>query len=455
MTEPNNNISAPPSPPEATNQAAAPAATPGPTPAREERRNNRFDAFTEEDNFADIAEDIVDNRAAQRIAGVTPETAALNATTDPSEEKQEENPKDDSADTESQEEKAEGGDGKKNDGEKKDDDDKSNKITAIDCDSDSTMSSLDATPSKVITTEGLIQRMERIDPGVAAPQENPDCAEVIRFWNAMGDAIAELPCEEFESGHAGIVCSLAEHRARIGSTTATPPKMPRHPVDQSLDPDKTIRRAHAKTLKFCVGCEEVRDAGTSVPEKKFGPTCLDLLKVGTSVGRRILPLTTTLIEAFEHVLEETNSDLSKQELAMQLRDGIPAMANACVHTPSSDSWLKHTGELENAKAKIDAPDPSKLPIDDLIMCVQKGLRSALEDGAKELREISSEWTRALTALGTVSDAKKWLAFKKHCSKALKKCDEDKGELVCRSEQAQRQSEVSNCGRAASNSRTIR
>ena len=72
----------------------------------------------------------------------------------------------------------------------------------------------------------LALRMEECVPGVVTTiKGKKDCAQVMRFRNAMGDASAWISCPLCDCGHSWLADTNEAHQERMGDVNAVPPQM--------------------------------------------------------------------------------------------------------------------------------------------------------------------------------------------------------------------------------------
>ena len=303
------------------------------------------------------------------------------------------------------------------------------KTSESEADSSSTTSSMSgkSTNNVTIDADDLAARMEKCVPGITTTVKGKkDYAQVMRFRNTLGDALANLNCPIYDCGYSWLADTDKAHQERMGDVNAAPPNMPERPVDPGENAASSLRRKHKKEEKHYLACTEIRTIGIKLLEQKF-PSCLAL-----KYKKRGLPINITLKDCLDYVLKTVNTEVSKREAFVRLRKH--ALNIIYTHTPNSDSCVLYLQSLETIKEDIDALDIATVPIDEIIVYAQIGIQSGIGERKDLIRTIDSKWTahkatdEGIIATTNGTDAEReaavWIAFKGYYVDKLAQLDKD-------------------------------
>ena len=231
----------------------------------------------------------------------------------------------------------------------------------------------------------LRDKMEYYEPGCTTPwRKEPHYASVYEFRVAMGSALAEDSCLITEDGYAWLVDTVKDHRARLGDLSAIPLPMPQRPVFDATA-NKAARLQYNNDLTVYTKCRTWRNIGIKLLEEKY-PECLNLKK-----GKFGLPLSVTLREAFDHVMDNANQDTDKRETFITLSDALNIKIKDFTHVPKGNSCAIYLDSIKHDVDRIDSLDVDPLSMKTLIMKCQQAIRTGVGERMDLLRTVDKAW----------------------------------------------------------------
>ena len=246
----------------------------------------------------------------------------------------------------------------------------------------------------------------------------------------MGDALTEINCSRHSLGYAGLIDSENTHQKRMGNSTVVRPKMPVQPPHQGDKTDKDVRRVCKNKFKCCLACKQVHPAGVKTLEVK----CPGFLELLCKEESGMLLEDKTLIECMEHIINAVDTVHAKQEIPLQLQKEIQDKANDCQHVGGANSCIPFFKQMGAVKTNIDALDLKnrKLPVEELTMHCQQGLRGGVGDKKEAIASLNEKWKSkpAVLQKGVTKDNKIWPEFKIFCTKGIRQKEETMNLLLC-------------------------
>ena len=290
-----------------------------------------------------------------------------------------------------------------------------------DSDSISTMGTSDDN-SCLISQEALKNKMETLEPGVTATNNNPSYTDIVLFQEAMGNAVAGLGVANQTFGFSYLVDTTERFQKRHSNRTRPKPMdMPTPPVPLSREEraDRTARRLYTEDLKEYREASHMKTIGLALLTKTF-PNCLDLKE--TSLG---YPPDFHLKDALAYVLDNTTSRLEQdKEFQGFQRDLLNLQYK---HEPRSNSIDKFFKSIQKLKRKQDlvAPYPGTgLTYIQLISNAQTQVYEGIGGRTDLVHELKNTWNTQqgdLIASNTTHD-QIWEQFKAYYKKELHKLD---------------------------------
>ena len=262
--------------------------------------------------------------------------------------------------------------------------------------------------------DAIAEAMEAYKTNATATIEKDiNLTHIVRFREAMGTALTVLTCNRYSGGYAWLVDTADTHSKRMGMPSK-PPDMPVRPEVVGPTAGSTLYKQYKLDLKHYQQCKKVRVACLKLIEQKF-PDCLELKK-----NRYGLPMNFTLQQAFEHLQEEHNTEVSKMEASLQIQRQVMAHSYTHKDSLSCPTFLK---QLEEDKEDIDILGTSTISYSHLILCAQQAFRDALKKST--VREIDADWKAECASKGYIGvDELVWRKFKSFYTQAFKEKDKD-------------------------------
>ena len=153
---------------------------------------------------------------------------------------------------------------------------------------------------------------------------------------------------------------------------------------------------------------------------------------GPQVQEPGLPINVSLKECLDCVLATVNAGVSKREAFVRLHKQASDAIHT--HTPNSDSCVLCLQTSETIKEDINALKIAAVPIEEIIVCAQIGIRNGIGERKDLIRVIDSNWKSHKASDGVIlgaengTDAERkavtWIAFKACCVNEPAHLDED-------------------------------
>ena len=159
-----------------------------------------------------------------------------------------------------------------------------------------------------------------------------------------------------------------------------------------------------------------RKVGIKLLEEKF-PGCLNL-----KYGEFRLPLSVSLCDAFDHVMDSNNDETDRRETYILLEAKLNEAIKNYTHISKSHSCAEYLDLVRKAIINIDSLELDLIPINTIIIKCQQAIRNGVGERKDLIRGVDNRWCTKKATLAPTDNV--WSAFKLFYVKGLRSLDQD-------------------------------
>jgi hypothetical protein len=242
-------------------------------------------------------------------------------------------------------------------------------------------------------------------------------AEIVKFREVLGSALATLPCSTHDCGYSWLVDTEEDYTYRTGATTPyTVQSMPKRPPLPTEPPESASSSEYKQYTidqqkynkyfhwnKEALAALEHRFPQSLTPKRtKF----------------KTLPITYTIREAVDYLESLVNSDVEKRETYCAIAKDIILRT----YQPNHEGPNEYFAAMQRDKHSIDVLKQGELTYDTLIIHSQDAFRHS-GIPMKEMRTIDEAWRKDQVTYNYIGKTK-WTAFTNFYTKNIKELQDD-------------------------------